>query len=294
MSLIGYARVSTDDQATTAQSAELRAAGCVEIHAEQASGASRSRPVLRQILQRMRKGDVLVVVRIDRLARSLAHLLEVIERLEASGAHFRSLRDPIDTSSPQGKFTLQVLGAAAEFERALIRERTMSGLSSARAKGRVGGNPGLRARDLQALRKIARSREMAYLDQLNAGAADWVPLVRRLRPSMAWEDLVRVINAQAAHGSRPWTKERLIRAVKRYVHEGFLDPQVLQRAPRRDVDDRLMVIVAGIAGADPDLGLQAICDRLEMMREPTPRGRARWQPSSVRMLLKRAKAHGLF
>ena len=93
---------------------------------------------------RVAKGDTQVVVRIDRLARSLSHLLEVIERLEAKGAFFRSIEDPIDTASPQGKFTLQVLGAAAEFERALIRERTKAGLASARTKGRVGGNPGLR------------------------------------------------------------------------------------------------------------------------------------------------------
>jgi DNA invertase Pin-like site-specific DNA recombinase len=97
----------------------------VEIHEEQASGGNRPRPVLARVLERIGRADTLVVVRIDRLARSLSHLLEVIERrLEAKGAFFRSLTDPIDTSSPQGKFTLQVLGAAAEFERALIRERT--------------------------------------------------------------------------------------------------------------------------------------------------------------------------
>lgn len=292
MPLIGYARVSTEDQATTAQSEELRAAGCTEIYEEQASGADRSRPVLEQVLERMRPGDVLVVVRIDRLARSLGHLLGVIDRLERHGAHFRSLHDPIDTASPQGKFTLQVLGAAAEFERALIRERTISGLQSARAQGRIGGNPGVRARDPAALRKVAQARDEAYFEQLTTSAPDWVPLVRRLRPDMAWEDLVRVINARA-QGKRPWTTERLIRAVKRYVREGFLEAQILQRARRSDVDDRLLAIVAGIAGADPDMTLQSICDRLEAMREPTPRGRARWQPSSVRMLLQRAKTHGL-
>lgn len=251
------------------------------------------RPVLARVLERIRPGDVLVVVRIDRLARSLSHLLDVIERLEQAGAHFRSLHDPIDTASPQGKFTLQVLGAAAEFERALIRERTISGLQSARAQGRVGGNPGLRARDPAALRKIARAREETYFARLNLSAPDWVPLVQRLRPAMPWQDLVRVINARAQSDTPPWTQERLVRAVKRYVLEGFLKPQVLHRAPRADVDDRLMVVVAGIAGADPDQSLQAICDRLEGMREPTPRGRTRWQPSSVRMLLKRAKTHGL-
>ena len=135
MPLIGYARVSTEDQTPLPQSQALKSAGCVEIHEEQASGGDRARPVLARLLERIGKGDTLVVVRIDRLARSLSHLLEVIERLEAKGAFFRSIQDPIDTGSPQGKFTLQVLGAAAEFERALIRERTKAGLASARQRG---------------------------------------------------------------------------------------------------------------------------------------------------------------
>ena len=98
--LIGYARVSTEDQATDAQADELSHAGCAIIHHEQGSGASRSRPVLAKLVREIRAGDVLVVVRIDRLARSVGHLLEVIETLEKRGAHFRSLRDPIDTSTP--------------------------------------------------------------------------------------------------------------------------------------------------------------------------------------------------
>ena len=154
------------------QSQALKSAGCVEIHEEQASGGNRARPVLARVLERIGKGDTLVVVRIDRLARSLSHLLEKIERLEAKGAFFRSLMDPIDTSSPQGKFTLQVLGAAAEFERALIRERTKAGLASARSKGRVGGNPGLRAGDPAALRKVRLARQDGYMDRLNENAQD--------------------------------------------------------------------------------------------------------------------------
>ena len=195
MPLIGYARVSTEDQTPLPQSQALRAAGCAEIHEEQASGGNRSRPVLARVLDRIGKGDTLVVMRIDRLARSLSHLLEVIERLEAKGAFFRSLQDPIDTASPQGKFTLQVLGAAAEFERALIRERTRAGLKAARSQGRIGGNPGLRAKDPAALRKVRLARHEGYMERLNERAQDWVPQVRRLRPDMAWEDVLRVINA---------------------------------------------------------------------------------------------------
>ena len=194
MPLIGYARVSTDDQTPLPQSQALKSAGCAEIHEEQASGGNRARPVLSRVLERIGKGDTLVVVRIDRLARSLSHLLAVIERLEAKGAYFRSIEDPIDTASPQGKFTLQVLGAAAEFERALIRERTKAGLASARTKGRVGGNPGLRARDPAALRKVRLARQDGYMERLNETAQDWVPHVRRLCPDLAWEDVVRIVN----------------------------------------------------------------------------------------------------
>lgn len=108
--LIGYAPVSTDDQVHGAQMDELRAAGCERIFQEQGSGASRARPVLTRLLGHLTAGDVLVVVRLDRLARSVSHLLQVIEDLEERGIHFRSIRDPIDTSTPQGMFSLQVLG----------------------------------------------------------------------------------------------------------------------------------------------------------------------------------------
>ena len=292
MPLIGYARVSTEDQTPLPQTQALQAAGCAEIHEEHASGGDRSRPVLARVLDRMQKGDTLVVVRIDRLARSLSHLLEVIERLEGKGAHFRSIEDPIDTASPQGKFTLQVLGAAAEFERALIRERTRAGLARARSQGRVGGNPGLRRRDPDALRKVRLARQDGYMERLNATAADWVPQVRRLRPHMAWEDVLRLINAPLPR-DRQFTQSRLLRAVAAYVRDGFLPPSVLGRAGRRDTDDRLPAIVAAIKGADPDITLQAICARLEAMRERTPRGRTSWQPSSVKMLLERAQRLGL-
>ena len=292
MPLIGYARVSTEDQTPLPQTQALKSAGCVEIHEEHASGGSRARPVLTRALERIGKGDTLVVVRIDRLARSLSHLLEVIERLEARGAFFRSPTDPIDTASPQGKFTLQVLGAAAEFERALIRERTRAGLASARSEGRIGGNPGLRARDPAALRKVRLARQDGYLARLNKTAQDWVPHVRRLRPDMAWEDVLRIVNAPLPP-PRHWSQPRLLRAVRAYIANGFLPETVLARAPRKQGDDRLPALVAAIKGADPGITLQAICDRLEAMRERTPRGRTSWQPSSVKMLLERAERLGL-
>ena len=111
LALIGYARVSTDDQSLSPQRDALRAAGCTEMFEEFASGAQRSRPQLAAALARVRRGDTLLVARID---RSVAHPLAVIEALEAKGSHFRSLHDPVDTSSSQGMFSLQVLGATAQ------------------------------------------------------------------------------------------------------------------------------------------------------------------------------------
>lgn len=162
--MIGYARVSTDDQRTLRQVDELRAAGCTDFMEEHASGADRQRPVLAALLRRgLQRGDTLVVVKLDRLARSLDHLLEVVRTLETRGAFLRVLGDPIDTATPQGRFMLQMLGAVAEFERALIRERVVSGLARAAREGRRGGNPALRARDPDALRRLQHAREDAYL-----------------------------------------------------------------------------------------------------------------------------------
>jgi len=166
MAMIGYARVSTEDQTSKPQLDALSEAGCKETHQEQASGGDRTRHVLGRVLNQIKRGDTLVVMRIDRLARSLSHLLEIIEQLDAKGAYFRSLQDPIDTASPQGKFALQILGAAAEFERALIRERTKAGLASAKANGRIGGNPGLRAKDPNSRRKVSLARHDSYMERL--------------------------------------------------------------------------------------------------------------------------------
>jgi DNA invertase Pin-like site-specific DNA recombinase len=293
MPLIGYARVSTDEQSTASQAEELRAAGCLTVREEHGSGGSRNRPVLKRIMHEIAPGDTLVVVRLDRLARSLSHLLEVIEQLEERGAFFRSLRDPVDTSTPQGKFALQVLGAAAELERSLIRDRTRAGLASARKKGRIGGNPGLKQKDPEALRKIERAKHAAYLDRLEESAQEWVPEVRRLRPHMPWEDVTNIINANLPPDRKRWTPERLKRAAKCYVKEHLLEEDVLRRSPTRAVDNRLTVLVAAIADREPKPTLQEIADKLERMHERTPRGRSKWSPSSVKMLLDRAKAQGL-
>ena len=287
--VIGYARVSTDEQGTDPQRDELAAAGCAPILEEHASGADRSRPVLTRLLRDIAPGETLVVVRLDRLARSVSHLLGVIEQLEVRGAHFRSLRDPIDTTTPQGMFSLQVLGAVAQLERALIAERTKSGLNAARARGRVGGNPGLRAHDPAAIRKLRASRDAAYLDGVLAQLDAWLPTVRRMRPAQPWGDVVRVLN----HGqATTWTVERLRRTVRRLATEGIIETSLLDRARPRQSDDRLIRLIAGIKAAAPERTLQQIAAQLEAMRERTPRGGTRWHPSSVRHLLVRAERLG--
>jgi DNA invertase Pin-like site-specific DNA recombinase len=288
--LIGYARVSTEEQGTDPQLDELRAAGCETVLEEHASGADRSRPVLARLLRDIAPGETLVVVRLDRLARSVSHLLAVIEHLEAKGAHFRSLRDPIDTTTPQGMFSLQVLGAVAQLERALIAERTKAGLQAARRRGRIGGNPGLRARDPRAIRKVRASRDKAHLDDVLAQLDAWLPTVRRMRPDQPWGDVVRVLNREQA---AQWTVERLRRTVRRLVGEGIIEPSLLGRARAQASDDRLMRLVAGIKAAAPERTLQQIAAQLEAMRERTPRGGTRWHPSSVKHLLDQAGRFGL-
>ena len=137
--LIGYARVSTGDQDTAAQVAALKAAGCERIFREKASGGRWDRPELHRLLDQLRKGDVVAVWKLDRLSRSLRDVLTLMERLGEAGAGFRSLTEAIDTTTPAGRMMMQMVGAFAEFERAMLKERTKAGLDAAREEGRVGG-----------------------------------------------------------------------------------------------------------------------------------------------------------
>lgn len=136
---IGYVRVSTVDQNSDLQHDALKQAGCEKIFSDKISGAKSDRPGLQEALNYLRPGDSLVVWKLDRLGRNLRHLMEVIEDLNSKGIGFVSLQDKHDTTTSGGKLIFHIFASLAEFERDLIRERTMAGLTAARARGRLGG-----------------------------------------------------------------------------------------------------------------------------------------------------------
>lgn len=155
MAAIGYARVSNQDQSLSLQRDALDVAGCAPIFEDHASGAQTERPGLVEALAYLREDDVLVVWRLDRLGRSLSHLIETVSALEARGVGFRSLTEAIDTTTPSGRLTFHLFGALGQFERDLIRERTRAGLAAAAARGRKGGR-----KPVVTPEKLARARSL--------------------------------------------------------------------------------------------------------------------------------------
>ena len=159
MAKIGYARVSTLDQNPDLQLDALSAAGCGKIFTDKASGAKSDRPELTSALEYLRAGDTLVVWKLDRLGRSLKHLIEIVETLAERGIEFQSVQEGFDTGSPAGKMIFQIFGSIAEFERAIIKERVSAGLAAANARGRKGGRP----------RVISETQVAAALELIGAG-----------------------------------------------------------------------------------------------------------------------------
>jgi DNA invertase Pin-like site-specific DNA recombinase len=155
MALVGYVRVSTADQHLTLQRDALIAAGCDPLFEDQASGVRAQRPGLAQALAYVRRGDTLVTWKLDRLGRSMTHLIETVRTLEARGVGFRSLTESVDTTTPGGTLVFHLFGALAQFERDLIRERTRAGLDAARARGRKGGRKPVVTAD-----RLARARTL--------------------------------------------------------------------------------------------------------------------------------------
>jgi DNA invertase Pin-like site-specific DNA recombinase len=185
--LIGYARVSTQEQTLALQQDALTKAGCGKLFTDTISGAKSERPGLTEALDFLRPGDTLVVWRLDRLGRSLRHLIDTVTALSQRGIGFKSLTEQIDTTTSNGKLVFHVFGALAEFERDLIRERTQAGLTAARARGRVGG----RRKALPNPRMVALAHRL-YADKSNTIAE----ICRTLRISKA--TLYRYMKAGAA------------------------------------------------------------------------------------------------
>jgi DNA invertase Pin-like site-specific DNA recombinase len=156
---IGYARVSTKDQSFDLQTDAMKKAGCRKIYKEVITGARTQSKVLDEVMATLRPKDLLVIWKLDRLGRSLKHLIEVVNQLNEAKIGLKSLNDPIDTTAAQGRLTFNIFASLAEFERELIRERTHAGLSAARARGRKGGRPkGLPAK----AEKTAYAAEVLY------------------------------------------------------------------------------------------------------------------------------------
>jgi DNA invertase Pin-like site-specific DNA recombinase len=173
---VGYARVSTGEQTLALQLDALAKAGCGRVFEETASGAKADRVVLAEVLAYLRTGDTLVVWRLDRLGRSLGHLIETVAELAGRGIGFKSLTEQIDTTTPGGKLVFHVFGALAEFERDLVKERTHAGLAAARARGRLGGRP----------KKLADPKKLALaLALYDGGQADIATICATLGVSRA-------------------------------------------------------------------------------------------------------------
>lgn len=187
MAAIGYARVSTSDQNLAMQADALVKAACDRVFEDTASGANADRPGLKAALDFVREGDVLTVWKLDRLGRSLPHLIETVSKLDARGVGFRSLTESIDTTTPGGRLIFHVFGALGQFERDLIRERTRAGLEAAAARGRHGGRKpviteeklrraqalvtqGLNVREAAARVKVGKTALYAALSTARAGS----------------------------------------------------------------------------------------------------------------------------
>ena len=247
---IGYARVSTDDLHGKAQKAALEAVPCDLVFFEQESGANRERPELARTLRALRAGDTLVVARLERLGRSLIHLLQIMEDLEARGIAFRSLAEGFDMRTAEGQLMMQQLGAFAEFERKRITARINSGIAAARKRGVVFGNPRLKAGDKETIKKIVLARDETHVTQLIDTMDTFIPTVLQLRPARPWPEVAEAVSRATGV---TWTVERLMRSVRRLVGEGMVDRKVLAKAPRprRRRSEELALLVQGLALTNP-------------------------------------------
>lgn len=280
--LVGYARVSTSGQIADSQIDALKAAGCRTIYQDVASGARANRPELKRCLEALREGDVLCVMRLDRLARSVQHLHTVVSELKERSVSFRSLNEGFDTGTPQGRFMMTMLGAIAELERDIIIERTRAGLASARRRGAVMGNPRFRARDQSLILTMKATQADTYTARAREASRSWRSMVTDLRPALAWDEVHSRIRARhPVEGPR--TVERLVRIVRRLVSAGDLDPSVLARTTPPKAAAAAQMAIA-IRRENPNASLRAMARILEESGVHPPRAE-RWSASTVKALL---------
>lgn len=182
--IIGYARISTDDQKLDLQIDALNAAGCDRIFSDVASGRNDKRPGLVEVISHLREGDTLIVWKLDRLGRSLKHLIDTAIWLNNNGMYFKSLTESIDTSTSTGKLLLAIFGALAEFEKDLIHERTMAGLAAARSKGRVlGRKPSVSVGKVEAITQLINTERWTVRDackEIGVSIASYYRLVNQV------------------------------------------------------------------------------------------------------------------
>jgi DNA invertase Pin-like site-specific DNA recombinase len=184
--LVGYARVSTEDQTLALQLDALQTAGCERIFSDRMSGAKVERPGLTEAVEFCREGDILTVWRLDRLSRSLTQLIALMTTLDAQGIGFKSLTEQIDTTTSGGKLIFHIFGALAEFERNLIRERTRAGLAAARARGRQGGRPKkLDARKTEMAQRLYNDKSNSIDDICQTLGISRATLYRYITPQVA-------------------------------------------------------------------------------------------------------------
>lgn len=189
--LIGYARVSKgEDQSNAAQRRALDGAGCKRVFEETASGGRWDRPKLLEMIAQLRDGDVVVVWKLDRLSRSLKDMLHIMERIEAAGAGFRSLTEAIDTTTAAGRMMMQMVGSFAEFERAMIRERTSAGLAQARLEGRIGGRR----------RKLSEKQRCEIAESVISGRKSGAEMARLY--GVSEPTVSRIVAAHRQHSDR--------------------------------------------------------------------------------------------
>lgn len=178
--IVGYARVSTEDQNLAMQLDALTNAGCFEIFEEKMTGTKRDRPALNEMLKMLREGDRVVVYKLDRISRSTKHLIELAELFEEKGVEFVSLQDSIDTSTAMGRFFFRVMASIAELERDIISERTKSGLAAARARGRNGGRPTADKKKVQLAIKMYHSKDYSINQIVQATGISQATLYRKI------------------------------------------------------------------------------------------------------------------